>query len=186
MSRMLIVIDVQRDFCEGGALAVEGGNRVAEKINDYINRTKGHYSKIVASKDFHVAPGNHWSDKPDYIDTWPVHCAIGTDGVLLHPAIDVANIDETFYKGQYSAAYSAFEGKSWAGVLLIDYMRQYGITHVDVVGLALDYCVKATAIDAAEFVSSTVILTLTASVHSDLASTEKLMQEFADASVEVY
>ena len=146
--RALIIVDVQNDFCEGGSLAVTGGGAVARGINDLLAGPHG-YDHVVATKDFHIDPGDHFSDRPDYVDSWPPHCVVGTDGVQFHPHLDVTPIEAVFRKGQYSAAYSGFEGTDDDGTALGDWLRERGVDAVDVVGIATDYCVKATAVDAA-------------------------------------
>lgn len=159
--RALIVVDAQRDFCEGGALPVEGGNAVCIRIADAIrNLGKGShslYQYIVASKDFHIpadSNGGHISDDPNYATTWPAHCIQGTEGAMFHPEIaDVGwyYFDAVFYKGQGRPDYSAFQGTApglYGDVHLLDFLNGAGVTHVDVVGLATDHCVRATALDA--------------------------------------
>ena len=161
--RALIVVDVQKDFCEGGSLAVEGGAEVAQKITDML--VEHDYAHVVATKDYHIDPGEHFSETPDYRDSWPPHCVVGTPGVDFHPAFNPALVEAVFHKGHYSAAYSGFEGTTEDGVGLADWLRTRGIDEVDVVGIATDYCVKATASDAAEAGFLTrVLLDLTAGV----------------------
>src|SRR5689334_9641091 len=107
MSRALIVVDVQNDFCEGGSLAVAGGAAVADRISEYLGVSD--YTAVVATRDFHIDPGAHFSATPDYIDTWPPHCKVGTPGADFHPNLNTAPIQEIFSKGAYTAAYSGFE-----------------------------------------------------------------------------
>lgn len=161
--RALIVVDVQRDFCEGGSLAVEGGGEVAQRITDML--VEHDYAHVVATKDYHIDPGDHFSDEPDYRDSWPPHCVVGTAGVDFHPAFNPALVEAVFHKGHYSAAYSGFEGTTEDGATLADWLRERGIDEVDVVGIATDYCVKATATDAAAAGFTTrVLLDFTAGV----------------------
>ena len=161
--RALIVVDVQNDFCEGGSLAVEGGAAVAEAITELLAHHD--YDHVVATMDFHVDPGSHFSDEPDYRDSWPRHCVVGTEGVDFHPAFDPAAVEAVFTKGEYSAAYSGFEGTDESGAPLTDWLRARDVDAVDVVGIATDYCVKATAADAAAAGFTTrVLLDLTAGV----------------------
>ncbi|MDT7675475.1 MAG: nicotinamidase/pyrazinamidase, partial [Pseudonocardiales bacterium] len=141
--RALIIVDVQLDFCEGGSLAVAGGASVAERIN----AVTGRYDQVVATRDYHVDPGDHFSDTPDYVHSWPVHCVAGTAGAAFHPALDVAPIGAVFAKGGYAAAYSGFEGAEPGGAGLADWLRAHQVTEVDVVGIATDYCVRATALE---------------------------------------
>ncbi len=153
--RALIVVDVQNDFCEGGALAVQGGAAVACSVTKLVglDRAAGAYAQIVATKDWHVDPGKHFANPdstPDYVNTWPVHCLAGSIGAEFHPNLAIA-VDEVFLKGRYSASYSGFDGAA-AGdesVSLRDWFTQREVTAVDVVGVATDHCVRATALDAA-------------------------------------
>jgi nicotinamidase/pyrazinamidase len=161
--RALIVVDVQKDFCEGGSLAVEGGAAVARGITELL--ADHDYDHVVATVDFHVAPGSHFSDEPDYRDSWPRHCVVGTEGVNFHPAFDPAAVEAIFSKGEYSGAYSGFEGSDESGTTLANWLRDRGVDAVDVAGIATDYCVKATAADAvAAGFTTRVLLDLTAGV----------------------
>lgn len=154
MTRALIVVDVQNDFCEGGSLPVSGGAQVAHDVNRLIHAWHEQlpggpdYAHVVATKDHHVDPGDHWSRDPDYVDSWPVHCRVGTDGEAFHHNLDPAPFDAIFLKGEHAAAYSGFEGRTTAGVPLTTWLRDHGVTEVDVCGIATDYCVRATALDA--------------------------------------
>jgi nicotinamidase/pyrazinamidase len=162
MTRALIIVDVQNDFCEGGSLAVGGGAGVAAAISAAV--AAGSWDHVVATQDHHIDPGAHFGNPPDYASTWPVHCVVGTGGVDFHPSLDVSRVEAVFTKGEYSAAYSGFEGAS-SGVDLATWLRERSVSDVDVVGIATDHCVRATAIDAkrAGFVTS-VLLDLTAGV----------------------
>ena len=146
--RALIVVDVQPTFCEGGALAVTGGNAVAERIAAYASTHRDDYALVVTTQDWHIDPGDHFSPDPDFIDTWPVHGVAGTDEARLHPALDGLVADAAVKKGQYTAAYSGFEGVDDEGRTLADILSGAGIKAVDVVGLAESHCVKDTALDA--------------------------------------
>jgi nicotinamidase/pyrazinamidase len=154
MKRALLVVDVQNDFCEGGSLAVQGGAEVAYKIGALLHHWTEQdpkapdYAVAVATQDHHVDPGDHFSVRPDHVHTWPRHCVVGTDGVALHPNLDPQPFAAVFRKGEYAAAYSGFEGRDTDGSLLADWLRSQAITDVDVCGLATDYCVRATALDA--------------------------------------
>ena len=147
----LLVVDVQPTFCEGGALPVQGGNSVAERIAALLNGDHG-YDLVATTQDWHIDPGDHFSDEPDFVDTWPPHGMAGSEEAALHPLVAAASgrIDINVYKGMYAAAYSGFEGADMRGYALNDLLAQQEITHVDVVGLAFDYCVRATALDAAQ------------------------------------
>ena len=144
--RALLVVDVQNDFCEGGSLAVDGGSAVAAAISGFLAANE--YDAVAATIDHHIDPGHHFSDEPDYVDTWPVHCKSGTSGADFHPDLDLSGIESVFSKGEFSAAYSGFEGRNSDGQSLEKWLRAAGVTEVDVVGIATDHCVVATALDA--------------------------------------
>jgi nicotinamidase/pyrazinamidase len=158
MARALIVVDVQNDFCEGGSLAVTGGGAVAAGIGPLA--TSGDYDHVIASRDVHVDPGDHFSDTPDFAASWPVHCVTGTPGASFHPALDVTPIEAVFDKGAYTSAYSGFEGsdRGETGTPLRDWLSARGVEHLHVVGLATDHCVRATALDAARHGFVTTVL----------------------------
>jgi nicotinamidase/pyrazinamidase len=178
--KALIITDVQNDFCEGGSLEVVGGARIARAINDHVATTQ--YDHVVATKDFHINPGSHFSDTPDYATSWPRHCVVGTAGAEFHPDLQTGAIEAVFTKGQYSAAYSGFEGACERGVLLTDWLRQHGVDEVVVVGIATDYCVLATAEDAARSgFTTTVISDLTAGVARE--SSDKALDELRSMGV---
>jgi nicotinamidase/pyrazinamidase len=164
MARALLVVDVQNDFCEGGSLAVVGGAAVARAISDRLDI--GDYDHAVATRDHHIDPGGHFSKAPDYIDTWPAHCVAGTRGAELHPDLDRTNLELVFDKGEYAAAYSGFEGiTDQDGRPLLDWLRAHHIDSVEIVGIATDHCVRATALDAvAGGLTTAVRLDLTAGV----------------------
>ncbi|GAA0209358.1 nicotinamidase [Actinomadura nitritigenes] len=163
--KALIIVDVQNDFCEGGSLAVAGGAGVATAISRHVAARGGDYAHIVATRDFHLDPGGHFSDRPDFVDTWPPHCLIGTPGADFHPNLALAPIETVFSKGREAAAYSGFEGVSDDDVPLGDWLASLGVDAVDVVGIATDHCVRATAVDAARAgLRTTVLLDLTAGV----------------------
>src|SRR5205085_5331225 len=153
MHRAWIVVDVRSDFCEGGSLAVAGGAEVAAAITDLVGQAAGGcYHHVVATRDHHIDPGDHFSTAPDYVHSWPVHCVAGTEGSSFHPnfapAVASGAVDALFDKGEYAAAYSGFEGADENGVKLADWLRAREVTEVDVVGIATDHCVRATALDA--------------------------------------
>jgi nicotinamidase/pyrazinamidase len=152
MSRALIVVDVQNDFTEGGALAVTGGARVAQAVTEHLRRSGGRYDLVVASRDWHAADGDnggHFSTEPDWVDSWPVHCVAGTPGADYHPALDSTLVDVHVTKGTGSPAYSVFEGVTGDGSSAAEALASRGVDEVDVVGLATDHCVRASALDAA-------------------------------------
>jgi nicotinamidase/pyrazinamidase len=163
MTRALLVVDVQNDFCEGGALAVEGGAAVAAAISVLLATSD--YDVVAGTRDAHRDPGDHFSPSPDFADTWPVHCVAGTPGAEFHPALDTQRIDAVFDKGAWAAAYSGFDGVGVEGVALASWLRDRDVDAVDIVGLATDHCVRATALDAAVAGFATrVLLDLTAGV----------------------
>lgn len=152
MTRALIVVDVQNDFCEGGSMGVDGGAAVAQSITDLVGHGRGDYAVVVATKDWHVDPGDHFADPevgPDFVNTWPAHCVADTDGAKFHDSLAIA-VDEVFLKGRTTASYTGFDGGSAAdeSVLLGEWLTARAVTEVDVVGLATDHCVRATALDA--------------------------------------
>jgi nicotinamidase/pyrazinamidase len=182
MKRALIVVDVQHDFCEGGALGVDGGTSVAESIADLLALDHG-YDHVVATRDHHIDPGAHFSATPDYVDSWPPHCIVGTPGAEIHPALHDFAFEAVFDKGEYAAAYSGFEG-AFVGVGLGEWLLARDVASVDVVGIATDYCVKATALDAARAgFETTVLLSLTAAVNPD--NIPDVLLEFAAAGVAI-
>ena len=170
MGKALIVVDVQNDFCPGGSLAVAGGDGVASGITEFLTSKRYDYALVIATQDWHPAVNqlpdfSHFSDEPDYVETWPVHCVQGTTGAEFHPGLSLPNDTRVVRKGQTSAAYSGFEGKDEHGTTLADLLEDQGIDTVDIVGLATDYCVKATAVDAQRSgLSVRVLLPLVAGV----------------------
>ena len=194
MSRALIVVDVQNDFCEGGSLAVDGGARVAQDIGALLHRWSARethpehdapaYDVVVATKDHHIDPGAHWSLKPDFAESWPAHCRVGTEGAGFHPNLDPQPFDEVFYKGEHQAAYSGFEGRTASGEALADWLRGHGVSEVDVCGIATDHCVRATALDSASEGFETRVLTaLCAGVADD--TTAAAITQMSGAGVEI-
>lgn len=180
--RALIVVDVQRDFCEGGSLAVTGGAEVARAVTALL--ASHEYDHVVATKDNHIDPGEHFSEDPDYQVSWPRHCVVGTPGAQFHPEFDASAVEAVFTKGEYAAAYSGFEGADASGTTLTAWLRERGVDEVDVVGIATDYCVKATAADAAAAGFHTrVLLDLTAGVAP--ATTSEAVAALQGAGVEV-
>lgn len=163
MTNALIVVDVQNDFCEGGSLGVAGGAALAARLHALLTSDHG-YDVVVATRDHHIDPGAHFSQEPDFVDSWPPHCVVGTPGAEFHPALDFDGFDAIFDKGAHEAAYSGFEG-SCEGQGLADFLRDRGVEEVDVCGIATDHCVRATAQDAlAEGFETTVLLPLCAAV----------------------
>lgn len=186
MTVAIIVVDAQNDFCEEGALAVTGGLSTTEHIRTFLDLVVEEDPDdvvIVATKDWHIDPGEHFSETPDYADSWPPHCIAGEKGADFAPDIIDFPFDEIFYKGQTSASYSGFEGLSHKyahGKTLHEYLQSENVTQVHVVGLAFDYCVAATARDAAKLGYKTSVLSgLTAAVSEDNMEeiTEALMDD---------
>ena len=189
LTRALILVDVQNDFCEGGSLAVAGGAEVARRISAHVRDHADEYAVIVATADWHDDPGPHFADKPDYIDSWPPHCRIGTDGALFHPAAEPAfeHVEAIFRKGRREAAYSGFEGFTTEGdrrIPLAEWLRDRAVEQVDVVGIATDHCVRATALDASEEgFETTVLLDLPAGIARQ--STEAALTALRAAEIEL-
>ena len=205
MTRALIIVDVQNDFCEGGSLAVEGGAGVAQALSDYIDAQAHHYDYIVATQDWHIDPGSHFSDQPDFEDSWPVHCVADQPGAQFHSDLDTESLDAVFRKGQYEAAYSGFEGvlapedqvptgdqkmnaavpvAADDAVSLDDWLRENEVDEVAVAGLAADYCVRATALDAVVAGYTTRLLVdYTRPVHAERLT--EVLAELEDAGVEL-
>lgn len=181
--RALIVVDVQRDFCEGGSLAVAGGLAVASAVKDLLQSEHG-YAALLATRDHHVDPGSHFSAEPDFVDSWPPHCVVGTPGVELTDPLGLGDFAAVFDKGEFSAAYSGFEGHDALGSGLAQWLHAHDIGEVDVCGIATDFCVRATALDAARAgLRTQVLLNLTAAVApTRLAAT---LDEFRAAGVEL-
>jgi len=183
----LIVVDVQRDFCEGGSLAVPGGEAAALAITDLIESAAGAYAVVVATRDWHVDPGAHFAEegtRPDFVDTWPVHCVAGTAGAEWHPELRLPESAVVVSKGEHAAAYSGFEGVAGDGRSLSDVLSDEGVSAVDVVGIATSYCVRATALDAVKAgLSTRVLAPLTADV--DAAATPTTLDRLARHGVTI-
>lgn len=183
----LLVVDVQRDFCEGGSLAVNGGEAAAAGITDLIEAAHGAYAMVVATRDWHVDPGDHFargSEQPDYSSSWPVHCVAGTPGAQWHPELHLPKGTPVVSKGEHAAAFSGFEGSAQDGRSLERLLRDAGVTAVDLVGIATSYCVRATALDAVKAgFAARVLAPLTADV--DAAATPGTLDELRSAGVSV-
>ena len=184
MSRALVIVDVQNDFCEGGSLPVVGGADIAIGINAYVEAQSDAYAHIVATKDYHIDPGPHFSDHPDFVESWPRHCVVGTEGAEFHTQLETDDIEEVFFKGAHQAAYSGFEGATAEGVGLADWLRERGVETVDVVGIATDHCVRATSLDAHRAGFRTrVLLDLTAGVA--ISTTERAVEELRAVGIDL-
>ena len=188
MTRALFIIDVQNDFTEGGALGVDGGAAVAAGVTSLLRDNPGRYDHVFASRDWHDGDndnGGHFAHgTPDFVDTWPAHCVSGTTGAEYHPALDTSAVDVHVQKGQGKPAYSIFEGTTPTGATVTSTLDELGITHIDVVGIATDYCVRASALDAVAAGRSVRVLTdLVAGVAAD--SSAAALVELEAAGVEV-
>lgn len=189
MIRALLIIDVQNDFTEGGALGVDGGGAIAAAITAHLVAHPRRYGVVVASRDWHDADndnGGHFAldAAPDFAGTWPVHCVAGTDGAEYHAALDTALIDIHVRKGQGVPAYSIFEGRTSEGRSLAAALDDLNVTAVDVVGIATDYCVRASALDAAATGRPVRVLSdLVAGVAAD--SSAAALTELAAAGIAV-
>ncbi|QHY93623.1 nicotinamidase/pyrazinamidase [Streptomyces sp. S4.7] len=189
MSRGLIVVDVQNDFCEGGSVPVAGGARIATAIAELVGRSGGSdYQYVVATRDHHIDPGSHFSENPDFKDSFPVHCVAGNEGGEFHPhfapAVADGRIDAVFFKGAHSASKSGFEGADEHGTALADWLRSRGVEDVDVVGIATDHCVRATALDAVKAgFRARVLLDYSVGVAPD--TTASTLDDFRQAGVAV-
>lgn len=187
MTRALVIVDVQNDFCEGGSLAVQGGAGVAAAITDHVAAHARDYAAIVGTLDWHIDPGPHFADEPDFATSWPAHCVAASDGARPHPGLDTARVDAWFTKGEHEAAYSGFEGSTQQGlarVRLAEWLRERDVTDLDVVGIATDHCVRATALDGiANGFGVRVLLDLTAGVAP--TTTASAIDELAHAGAEL-
>ncbi|TDN92124.1 isochorismatase family protein [Microbacterium sp. BK668] len=187
MSKALFIVDVQNDFTEGGALGVTGGDEVAGRITRYLEGHAGEYALIVASRDWHDADndnGGHFHPEPDYIDTWPVHCVSGTEGAEYDEGLDTSSVTHHVKKGQGQPAYSLFEGTTDEGEKVSELLEAAGVVDVDIAGIATDYCVRASALDAIEHGRRVRVLTdLVAGVAA--ASSEAALAELAHAGAEL-
>ncbi|MCI2959646.1 isochorismatase family protein [Agromyces atrinae] len=187
MTRALFIIDVQNDFTEGGALGVDGGDAVAAGISRFLDAHADEYSLVVASRDWHDADndnGGHFHESPDYVDTWPEHCVAGTDGAEYHPELSVDEVDVHVRKGQGEPAYSIFEGTDDSGATVAHILADRGIVDVDVVGIATDYCVRASALDGVSHGRHIRVFTdLVAGVAAE--SSDAALAEMAHAGVDI-
>ncbi|MET0295892.1 MAG: isochorismatase family protein [Microbacterium sp.] len=187
MSKALFIVDVQNDFTEGGALGVNGGDAVAAAISRHLAAHAGEYAVIVASRDWHDGHndnGGHFHPEPDFVDSWPVHCVSGTEGAEYDPGLETDAVTHHVKKGQGQPAYSLFEGTTDDGVAVADLLDEHGVVDVDVVGIATDYCVRASALDAIEHGRRVRVFTdLVAGVAP--GSSEAALAELAHAGAEL-
>lgn len=153
MARALFIVDVQNDFTEGGALGVDGGAAVAAGVSALLAQHSDRYEHVIASRDWHDAEGDnggHFATDaaPDFTGTWPVHCVAGTPGAEYHPALSIESIGTHVRKGMGEPAYSLFEGVTERGETVAQLLDAWGVDEIDVAGIATDYCVRASALDA--------------------------------------
>jgi nicotinamidase/pyrazinamidase len=186
VTRALIVVDVQRDFCEGGSLAVTGGAEVARRVTAFLAGGHPRHDLVVATRDWHEDPGAHFAPdgaEPDYVDTWPRHGVAGTPGAEYHPDLGLPPDTVHVVKGEHAPAYSGFEGHvAGSPTTLAALLQDAGVEEVEVVGLADSHCVKATSIDAAAAGLPTTVLTdLTAGVSPE--TTEAAIAEITARGV---
>lgn len=181
MSTALIVVDVQNDFCEGGSMGVDGGAKVASDVAALLAESQ--YDAVAATRDHHIDPGSHFSDNPDFLDSWPPHCTAGSEGARLHEPLTDSMFTDIFYKGEYDAGYSGFSAHN-GQVLLPDWLQGRGIQNLDVCGIATDFCVRATALDAAhDGFNVRVLQDLTAAVADE--NLPDIHHDFAEAGITV-
>lgn len=187
MVRGLLIVDVQNDFTEGGALGCQGGAQVASGITKWLREHAHEYACVVASRDWHNADddnGGHFSDNPDYKDSWPVHCVAETEGAQLHPNLETSLITEHVFKGQGKPDYSAFQGVTQEGILLVDVLGDLDVNELDIVGIATDYCIRWSALAAVSLgLRVRVIINLCAAVAKDSAAAA--LTELAQADAEL-
>lgn len=190
MAKAILIIDVQNDFCEGGALACQGGAQVAKNISEYLASNKSDYDFVIASRDWHMPNsenGGHFPAQgidPDFVTTWPLHCIAGEEGAEYHSNLDTSLIDIHIKKGQGEHGYSIFEGTTDSGETFPELLGRLEISAVDVVGIATDYCVRASSLDARKTgLEVRVITSLTAGVAA--SSTEAAIDEMVDAGITV-
>jgi nicotinamidase/pyrazinamidase len=182
LTRAIIVVDPQPDFFEGGALPVTGAASTAHDIAEYLIARGGNYALRIVTQDWHVDPGDHWSEHPDYVTSWPVHCAANSDGARIHESLADETWDAIIRKGLDRGAYSGFEGTSDDGTTLAQVLHSAGVTDVTVVGFATDHCVKATALDARTLgFDVSVALDLCAGV--DVDTTREAISAMANAGI---
>lgn len=158
--RALVIVDVQNDFCDvpGAPLPVAGGAALARRISDHVRDSAGLYAAVVATRDWHIDPGDHFSAEPDFAGTWPPHCRAGSSGADFHPDLATEPLEEVFSKGRFSASYTGFDGVTDDGSALEDWLRSRRLMALDIVGIATDYCVRATVLDAARLGFSARVL----------------------------
>lgn len=184
LRRALVVVDVQPTFCEGGELATLGANEIAHRVAAYAAAHRDRYATVLTTQDWHIDPGDHFSENPDFVDSWPPHGIAGTPNADLHPALADLAPDAQLKKGQYAHGYSGFDGADEDGRSLATILADAGVTGVDVVGLVESHCVKHTALDARRAgLSARVLTDLTIPVSPEQGVSAE--QELAAAGVEL-
>jgi len=188
MRNALLVIDVQNDFVDGGSLPVPGGVQVAALISRHVRHFKGEYQFVAATKDYHEDPGDHFSDHPDFVNSWPPHCVVGTPGAALcTPISNLVReklVQTVLEKGRHAAAYSGFDALDPRGHPMLDVLKEARVDHVDICGIATDYCVRATALDARKYEFQVrVLVNLCAAVNPETG--QKALEEMKAAGCQV-
>jgi nicotinamidase/pyrazinamidase len=176
MSRALLIIDFQNDFTSGGALEVPGGDEIAEPVT----RLAREFDHVFATRDWH--PPDHTSFETEG-GPWPVHCVQGTHGAELHPAMREIEVDEIVDVGveREDEGYSGFEKSK-----LADLLRERDVNEVAIVGLATDYCVRASAIDACrEGFDTTVVTDAIRAVNVNTGDGERALEEMKQAGAKL-
>ena len=175
--RGLLIVDVQVDFCEGGALAVTGGAGVAADVSAFLASAHDDYAVVVASRDWHDPDSSNDGHialppaSPDYVTTWPIHCIASTPGATYHPALALDFVTHHVKKGMGTNGYSAFEGAVDSGTDLTALLRSAAVDALDVVGIATDHCVRASGLDARrDGFEVTVLTDLIAGVSADASA----------------
>src|SRR3977135_4035484 len=155
MRNALLIVDLQNDFVEGGNLPVPGGTQVVAHIARHVRHFRRRSRFVVATRDLHEDPADHFSDHPDYVNTWPKHGLRGTPGaVLCTPISNLVRekiIQAVVDKGRHTAAYSAFEAQDPRGHMLVDVLREQRVDPIDICGFITEYCVRASALDARKY-----------------------------------
>jgi nicotinamidase/pyrazinamidase len=183
-ARAIIVVDPQPDFFEGGALPVAGATDTVARIARYLRDHADEFSMKVVTQDWHVDPGDHWSDAPNFVTSWPVHCVADSNGAALDTSLADHHWDAVIRKGRHEGAYSGFDGVDESGASLAAVLASAGIEDVSVVGFATDHCVMATALDALELgFDVKVLLDLCAGV--DHGTTMAAVATMANAGVSI-
>ena len=154
----LLIVDVQKDFCPGGALAAPGGDRIIPALNRHLAEAREHEMPVYASRDWHPAVTNHFTQ---YGGEWPPHCVQGSAGAQFHAELELPPDAVVISKGDDPArpGYSAFDGHTASGKTLAHDLRDRNVTRLYLAGIATDYCVKATALDALHAGFDVLVLT---------------------------